>query len=340
MKRTYLFLLIILLMGVHVNAQTEIELKYTNPNKAPDLEKLENQKTAVEAKEKNLLKAEVKKINEQLENGEITAVEADKLKKEAATKRAQNIKDQIEIIDANISLLSRNDGEDDDRLYYRKMSYLENHIDTVSRTTEPKFHRTFGNFIWGVGFSNATGKGTSIGDEYKMAGSRYFEIGYEWSTGLTKNNFLRINYGLSFQFNGLKPKDNQYFVKENDAVVLKDFDLHLRKSKLRMDNLVIPVHFELGSTNASGYSSKFKVGLGGYAGINMGTVQKMKYKEEGKHIRARNSFTSKTEDFVYGLSAYVGYDQYALYVKYDLNPIFKDNPNEEHIIAAGLRVMW
>lgn len=339
MKKTYLFVLA-LLMGLHMHAQREIVIKYNDANKAPDLEKLENQKERIEAKERNLLKEEVKKINQKLEEGKITAAEADELKKNAAEKRAQNIKDQVEIIDANISLLSRNNGEGDDSGYYRDMDYLEKNIDTVSRKSKPTFLKTHQNLILGIGFSNAVGSGISVGDNYKVGGSRYFEIGYEWSTGLTKTNFLRINYGLSFQFNGLKAKNNQYFVKDGDQVVLEDFGQSLKKSKLRMDNVVIPVHFELGPTNATGYGSKFKIGLGGYAGLNMGTMQKLKYKADGKRIKVRNSFTSQTEGFVYGLSGYVGYDQYALYVKYDLNPIFKNNETDEHILAVGLRVMW
>lgn len=205
--------------------------------------------------------------------------------------------------------------------------------------TPKRVRRTYGNFIINAGFSNVVASGKSIGDDYKVAGSRFFDIGYEWSTGLTRNNFLRINYGVNLQFNGLKPKDDQYFVKDGDRVELEDFGKSLKKSKLRMDNLVIPMHFELGPTDSGGYADGFKFGLGGYAGINLRTLQKLKYKEDNNRIQSKNYFNSQTEDFIYGLSGYVGYHNWALFVKYDLNPVFKNNQIEEQIIAAGLRIM-
>src|SRR5690625_6975369 len=78
-----------------------------------------------------------------------------------------------------------------------------------------------------------------------------------------------MNYGFYLQFNGLKPKDDHFFIKENDQIILEDFGKSLKKSKLRMDNLVIPLHFELGPTDSRGYAEKFRIGVGGYAGLNL-----------------------------------------------------------------------
>ncbi len=54
-----------------------------------------------------------------------------------------------------------------------------------------------------------------------------------------------------------------------------------------MDNLVFPVHFEFGpskkveSPRSVWFSThnKFKIGLGGYAGVNLGERQKLKYED-------------------------------------------------------------
>ena len=43
-------------------------------------------------------------------------------------------------------------------------------------------------------------------------------------------------------------------------------------------------------------------------------------------------------NFVYGLSSYVGYRALSLYCKYDLNPIFQDNLTKENNISLGLRL--
>lgn len=302
------------------------------------IENLQAQKKQVEEREKEALKAEVKKINKALEDGVITSEEATAKKRAAAEKRAKNIKDQQQIIDSNIALYERNKGERDAQSYTLGVEELEQKTDSTS--AKSKFKNTYSELILGFGFSNTIGDGYSLGDQYKVAGSRYFEIGYQWSTGLSKDNFLRINYGLNFQFNGLKPKEDRYFVKNGNQAALEYYGEGLRKAKLRMDNMVIPVHFELGPTNTRGHAKKFRLGVGGYVGLNLNTIQKLKYREEGHRHKTKNHFNSQAEDFIYGLSAYVGYNTMALYVKYDLNPIFKYNEKAERIIAVGVRLAF
>ena len=156
---------------------------------------------------------------------------------------------------------------------------------------------------------------------------------------------MRLKYGVSFQFNGLKADDNRYFVEDGDQTVLEEFPYEVDKAKLRMDNLVVPVHFVFGPSKIT-YDKKrahyntenFKIGLGGYAGLNLSTIQKLKYKEDGRDRKDKLSQNYNTSNFIYGLSAYVGYDNIGLYVKYDLNPIFKDNLIEQNNISVGLRV--
>ena len=109
--------------------------------------------------------------------------------------------------------------------------------------------------------------------------------------------------------------------------------------------LVFPVHFEFGPSkriegdNYFRYSTndKFKIGLGGYAGFNLQTLQKLKYKEDGRKVKDKIKNGYNTTDFVYGLSGYIAFDEIALYVKYDLSPIFKNQIAEQNNISVGLR---
>lgn len=338
----FLWLGLFLVFLAPAYAQTEVILDVRKVDQNPDIDKLKAQKDKVEETEKKLLKNKIRKINEALESGEITAQEADFQKKEAAEKHAKNIEDQFKIIDANIDLITRNLEENDDKAYYQHMSYLNRRsaVDTADRTVK-KYHKTFGDVVMNIGFSNTIGSDKSIGDDFSVGGSRFFDIGYEWSTGLTKNNFLRVRYGFNFQFTGFKPVDNQYLVKgDNHETHLEEFDLKLKKSKFRMDNLVIPLYLELGPTSSTGYADKLKIGLGGYAGLNLKSIQKLKFKENSHRVKTKDYFNSQTEDLIYGLGAYIGYDSYALFVRYDLNPLFKHNQHSEQVIAAGLRIMW
>ena len=44
-----------------------------------------------------------------------------------------------------------------------------------------------------------------------------------------------------------------------------------------------------------------------------------------------------TSNFIYGLSTYIGYKETSLYLKYDLNPLFKDNAVKQNNVSLGLR---
>lgn len=324
------------------NAQKVVQISYKTYDKNPDIEQMEQQKLKVEQVEKNLLKEEIRAINEKLAEGEITTEEAENLKTDAAAKRAENILNQQRIIEANIELIKNNNTEEDNIGYYRDMKYLNPGLDTVRQVkkSRTKKRKTFGFVTAAVGFSNTVGDNISYGERYKKLGSRFFEVGYEWSTGLTKDNFFRINYGLNFQFNGLKPKGNFYFEERDGQIELQESEVNFKKSKLNITNLVVPLHFEIGSTNRKGYANKFKLGIGGYAGLNLSNKQKLKYRVDNDRIKRKKSFNAQSEDWVYGLSGYIGYESLAFYIKYDLNPVFKHNEIKENVIGAGVRFMF
>ena len=315
---------------------------------------LEQQKEAIIAEEREALKVEVEAINQQLDNDEITSEEAQQLKEAAAEKRALNIENRIAILENETALSTRNESEesqDDDSDKYTFTLFGDETIVWFGHDREKKKRkydrRTYSDFVFAFGLNNVITKGASIDDsQFKIGGSRFVELGWAWKTRVFKNsNWLRIKYGVSFQLNGLKPIDNQYFVTEGDQTVLAEFPHELRKSKLRMDHLVFPVHFEFGpskKTEGENYfrystKNKLKVGLGGYAGFNIGVRQKLKYTDEDGRQKDKLKRNYNTNNFIYGLSGYIGWNYAALYVKYDLNTIFKDNPVDQRNISVGVR---
>ncbi|NHF60907.1 hypothetical protein FK220_016260 [Flavobacteriaceae bacterium TP-CH-4] len=320
------------------------------------IEELKTLKEKITQQEKEALKREVEDINDRLDEGLISLEEAKVLKESAAQKRAMNIEDRIAIVDNQIALLDRNKGE-----VLKENSELSIVSDGVGfsinvdgepwhvfERRQPRYdRRTYSDFVVAVGLNNAIIEGQSLEDSpYKIGGSRFFELGWNWRTRVFQNsNFMRFHYGISLQFNGLKPKDNQYFVVTNGETSLQEFDFDLRKSKFRMDNLVFPVHFEFGPSRVSEtedrirYSihRKFRLGIGGYGGFNLGTRQKLKYTRDGDNVKDKLKRGYNTSDFVYGLSGYIGVGGVQLYAKYDLSPIFKDAAIEQHNISLGLR---
>ncbi|MEH6408422.1 MAG: hypothetical protein V7767_14185 [Leeuwenhoekiella sp.] len=316
------------------------------------IEQLEAKKETVQQTEREKLKEEVEEINSRLAAGEIDVAEAQRLKQDAAEKHARNIEDKIAIIDKQIDLYKRNPDEQEERSFslriFGKEHFFEFKDTEDNSVVRLKYdRRTYSSLVVGIGLNNAIIKGQSLQDSpYKIGGSRFFELGWAWKTRVFDNsNWLRFKYGFSFQFNGLKIEDNQYFVEQGDQTVLETFPLALNKAKLRMDNLVFPVHFEFGpSKRIEGddyfrYSTvnKFKIGLGGYAGINLLTIQKLKYEENGNDQKDKLKRNYNTNNLIYGLSGYVAWGSVALYAKYDLNTIFKDNPVEQHNVSLGVR---
>jgi hypothetical protein len=327
------------------------------------IEQLKEQRLQITSQEKEALKLSLIKISKDLVANKITALEAKQLKESEAKKHALNIEDRIAILDNKIALLERNDGNvlvldslgyssslevnygkndnGDDLIFGLKIGNKDSEI-------RKKYdRRTYSDFVIAFGLNNAIVEGQSLEDSpYKIGGSRFFEMGWIWRTRVFKNtNFVRFNYGFSFQFNGLKPKDNQYFVDDNGQTELEEFPYELDKSKLRMDNLVFPIHFEFGPSKKVEtedkirylLDNKFRLGIGGYGGFNLGTRQKLKYEIDGDTVKDKFKRSYNTSNFIYGLSAYVGIGGTQLYIKYDLNPIFKNAIVEQNNISLGLR---
>ena len=324
--------------------------QYVRESREDLIEKLKEQKEYLSSLEKQKLKKEVEQINEQVEKGKISVADSDSLKLETAKRYALNIENIVAIRDNKIALLER--GEN---IYFEDLkehkSFWErskNALNINSSNSKLKYDkRTTSDFVLGFGLNNAIIEGENLDSSpYKFAGSRFLEIGWAWKTRVFKNsNFLRFKYGYSFQINGLKPTDNKYFVKQGDQTVLEEFPENLKKSKLSITNLVFPVHFEIGPSKKIDkdtyfrYSTdrQFKLGLGGYAGFNIGTRQKLKYTLNGERIKDKQKRGLNTTDLVYGLSGYVAFGSTALYVKYDLSPIFKDQLVDQNNVSIGVR---
>ncbi|MBW1294300.1 hypothetical protein [Aquimarina litoralis] len=323
------------------------------------IEQLNKDKEEIVLSEKEQLKKGVEEINERLVKGELTTAEAQDQKESLAKKHALNIENRLAIIDNQIALLERNnasyltndktklaigfgarDNDDGDILFGINVKN--------TKKAEKKYDkRTYSDLVVAFGLNNAIVEDQSLDDsDYKIAGSRFFEIGLAWKTRVFKNsNFLRVKYGISYQSNGLKPTDNRYFVENGDQTELEEFRVELDKSKFRMDNLVVPVHFEFGPSRRIeteerlrfSTRGKFRIGLGGYAGANISTRQKLKYKENGDRVKDKIKRDYNTNDLIYGLSGYVGFGDMSLYAKYDLSPIFENAAVDQRNVSLGLR---
>ncbi|MFD2822080.1 hypothetical protein ACFS5M_00260 [Lacinutrix iliipiscaria] len=347
-------------IGIILVCATQFVSAQDNPNSLK-IEALEATKERVKTEEKEFLKEAVEDINARLDNGDITNEEAETLKQAEAKKRALNIENRIAIIDNKIALLERNEevtsevganldgfkiqiGKGEDSYEFDKGGI---YIGPENKSI-PKIYdrRTSSDLVFAIGFNNAIIEGQSLSDSpYKIGGSGFVELGWAWKTRLLKNtNAVRVKYGVSVQWNKLNIKDNQILTETDGEVSLEESPLDLKKSKFRTTNLVVPIHFEFGPSKKIvrdtyfRYSTfnQFKIGIGGYAGVNIASMHKVKYKLDGDREKDKERDLNTTP-FVYGLSSYVSFGNIALYAKYDLSPLFKDQTIDQNNISLGLR---
>lgn len=332
------------------NAQDTIK----KPDNNSKFETIEQFREAIVAEEKDLLKGEVETINHKLEKGEITKEKADELKQEVARKRALNIENRLAILENQMALYKRNKLADSSYVKLDKDYSISIggdrilNFETPSNKKPPKYDiKTNNQLLFAIGFNNTIIDGQSLDDSpYEIGGSGFVELGFLWKTRLlNKSNFVRMSYGLSLQWNKLSIKDNLYFVEDGNQTILEEFTLDLKKSKFRTTSLVVPLHFEFGPSKKKEYGDRirfftddqFKIGVGGFAGVNLSTQQKLKFKEDGDRQKEKIKMDFNTTNFVYGLSAYIGVGDFSVYAKYNLNDLFKNQAVDQNNVSLGLR---
>lgn len=311
---------------------------------------------SITLEEKSALKDEVAEVNKQLENGAINNEQADQQKLELAQTRAANIERRTAAAQDELRKLvqDRVDGlvqTADTTITHRGFSitYKNDKVkgkkgkDTIPHSES----RTTTQFVFAFGLNHLLTDGAMAHSDYRVWGSHFYEWGMTGNTRLLKNhNLLHLKYGLSLQYNNLRPTEDRFFVKEGNQTNLVHPGINLTENRLRNVNLVLPLHLEFDLTPVKTYGDKkvfkthdnLRIGIGGYAGGNIKTKQILKYEDEaGNRVKERIKGSYNVNDFIYGLSAYVGYGGISLYAKYDLQPIFEDNLVDQNNISFGVR---
>ncbi len=210
--------------------------------------------------------------------------------------------------------------------------------------------RTTTQFVFAFGLNNLI-KGSDLNsidnNGIKLSNSRFYEWGWTWKTRLAKNSAaLQLKYGVSLTYNNLRPDNNQYYVKTGQLTSLISHPQTLTDEPyFRTTNLVVPVHLEFDFSkkrvkdeNVIVKSQKsFRLGIGGYAGLNVRTKQLLEYKADGLRSDQITRGDYNTSSIVYGVSGYIGYKDFSIYTKYDLNPIFSDMVVDQNNISLGVR---
>ncbi|MGV3698056.1 hypothetical protein [Flavobacterium sp.] len=345
----YLAMAISLIAGKVSAQDTTFELK---------VKLIANKIDAITKEEKEALKVEIEEVNKQLEAGTITKAQADEKKLQLAETRSKNIETRVGQAQEELKDLVKQkvDGKLKED-YRRKFSITfwdggpkddegyKKYRDSINNNRSER--RTTSQFVFAAGVNNLVTNKAVAGSDYRYWGSHFYEWGFTSNTRLMKNNnLLHLKCGMSVMYNNLRPTDNRYFVTNGSQTNLETAPMNLRDSRFRNVYVTAPVHLEFDftktQTNAEGKRlfrshESVRFGIGGYAGFRVKSKQILKYSEDGHNVTVKEKGGFNTEDFIYGVSTYIGYGETSLYLKYDLNPLFKDNAVKQNNISLGIR---
>lgn len=307
----------------------------------------------VTKEEKAALKEEVEAVNVQLSEGKITQEQADKRKKELAEARAIIIEEKVTLAQNELNDLVQQkvDGKIKEQDSIKKGKIViywdKNDKNKKSRDSIRGERRTTSQFVFAMGLNNMMADGKLQDSNYSFIGSHFYEWGFTYNSRLMKNdNLLHAKYGLSLMYNNIRPTDNRNFVVNGDQTVLQTNAINLDESRFRNVYIVAPVHLEFDFSRPKVSNGKtyfrthqsFRFGIGGYAGINVKSKQILKYDQDDLDYKTTIKGDYNVNNFIYGVSSYIGYKAWSLYAKYDLNPLFKNNLVKENNISLGLRL--
>lgn len=204
--------------------------------------------------------------------------------------------------------------EDDDDVDFSKIVKDKNPLKDVKKLST-KFRPIFG---FGFGKFDGLIPNSAFEDVKNMN----WEWGFMATSPLDKKNNVSLSYGITFNYNVSHLKKGHQF-NVNNAKQLEILpNTANTNAKLRNTYLTLPVqmNFNFGKDKDTG----FKVGIGGYAGVNINSKQIFRYEENGYSVKSKYRGDYQANTFQYGLQASVGYKSTSLVFKYDLDETFKN----------------
>ena len=327
-----------------------------------------NQIKKITDNEKKALKTEIESLDKEVEKGLISKDKAEALKLKKAEQHAAIIEAKIALEEGKLSQLIQDKvdgkfeveklikggnrkivlGSNNDfiggnhEFNITSMKVYHGNEDKENRQSK----RTTSQMVFAAGLNNLVTNDKVDKSDFRYLGSHFYELGVTYNSRILENdNLLHAKYGLSVMYNNLRPTDNRSFVVNGNQTdpVLNAKDLS--DSRFRNVYLVAPVHLEFdfsGNKDSNGKPffrthNSFRLGVGGYAGVNLKSKQIIKYENNDLKATERTKGDFNTNNFIYGLSSYIGYKSTSLYLKYDLNPLFKDNAVKQNNVSLGVR---
>src|SRR5690554_854800 len=305
-----------------------------------EVQRIKDSIVKITKSEKEALKKSVDSINNLLSKNEISYEQANVLKDREAQKRAKNIEEKVNEQNQKLSALVKSKAHGKVKSSNNGYTLIFSHnkgfelYNVEGDSIYKKKRRTVFDVLLAFGHNNLISNRDIPGYNENFS-CNFIEWGWSLKTRLSKNNdLLHLRYGVSFMYNYASPKDNYVFHQNGNITELVDFGQYLSKNKFVNTYIAIPIHLEFNF----GKNNDFRAGAGGFLGYNLFSEQRLKYKDNGRRIKDITRKDWNVNDFQYGVSGYVGYGIVSVYAKYDLNPLFRNNPVDQHNLSIGLRL--
>jgi hypothetical protein len=203
--------------------------------------------------------------------------------------------------------------------------------------------RTEGEFRLDLGLNNYLENG-QIPDqsnqpyELRPLGSRYVALGYIYKTriGNQKSPFY-LTHGIEFSANNFMFDGDARIRKGTDGVSFEDTGIDLRRNKLTVWYLSIPVMPMLDFKRAR--LGSFRFGFGGYVGYRIHSYSKIMHFENGDRVKDHEKSNFYLNNLRYGLQTQISIFGINFFAKYDLNPLFSSGKGPDlNAVSFGIRL--
>ena len=193
-------------------------------------------------------------------------------------------------------------------------------------------HRVTSGFKAYVGFTNFGGS-LLTGYDFRPIGSRFVALAWQTRIPLAVNGFtkLRLITGPEVAWNNFMFQDRNTLVERNGELIIEQADKDLRKSKLVMAQLNLPLMLNVS------FRSGVSLSLGAYAGMRLDSYTKVK--PEGSSA-VRTHGTYNLNSVRWGLTTELGFRRSTkLFFRYEPNSPFRSGQGPDASVwAVGLKL--
>lgn len=214
----------------------------------------------------------------------------------------------------------------------------------VERRSRRAFRNNWSGFELGINGYLSPDNSFSLQEE-----ARPIELRYEKSVVVNINflqqsfpiisNNLGVYSGLGLSINNYRFDNQTRIVHTSDGVEFFEDDDPMRKNKLTLTYLTVPVMMEL-QTSARRRSEKFHIAGGLIIGTRIGTHAKYVYDDGGKKRKEKDYSNFHVPPFRFDLSGRIGWGRVNLFATYALNDLFKDDRGPELTpFSVGIRLV-